>query len=342
MISLLVSFVLASFVQASVKLPSLGNFNDYKAAKYSGCWGYTAPDGREYALLGVRTGTSIVDITDAPQLKEIAFIPSVKNTWKEIKTYKNYAYVTTEGDQGLQIIDLSDLPRSAQLAVTSKVFKSAHNLYVDDEAGVLYATGGEAESVRIFSLADPLKPIQTAMMDSPNYVHDIFVRKGRAYLSEMFIGSFAIFEVSNISDPKLVKRQKVPNAGLVHNAWLTHDDRYLMTTEETSGKTVKFWDLENLNDIKMVSEYLGPSKLAHNTHIKGNFAYISHYGSELRIVDVSDPLHPIEAASFDKNSLDETEFVGAWGAYPYFKSGKVVISDIEDGLYVVQFEGGRE
>jgi len=31
---------------------------------YNDCWGYTAPDGREYALLGVRTGTSIVDITE--------------------------------------------------------------------------------------------------------------------------------------------------------------------------------------------------------------------------------------------------------------------------------------
>src|SRR5262245_46787388 len=40
---------------------------------YAGMWGYAAPDGREYALLGARDGTSIVDVTDPTSPVEVAF-----------------------------------------------------------------------------------------------------------------------------------------------------------------------------------------------------------------------------------------------------------------------------
>jgi hypothetical protein len=40
----------------------LGHQNLYASIGYNDCWGYTGPDGREYALLGVRSGASIVDM----------------------------------------------------------------------------------------------------------------------------------------------------------------------------------------------------------------------------------------------------------------------------------------
>ena len=36
------------------------------------------------------------------------------------------------------------------------------------------------------------------------------------------------------------------------------------------------WDIENLNNINLIGEYLGENNLAHNVHIKENFVYISH------------------------------------------------------------------
>ena len=61
--------------QESIPLTRLAQFHPYPEHDYNDCWGYTGPDGREYALLGVDHGLSIVDITDTSQIREVAFIP---------------------------------------------------------------------------------------------------------------------------------------------------------------------------------------------------------------------------------------------------------------------------
>ena len=71
--------------------------------------GYTA-NGYEYALVGGSKGTYIIDVTDPDNPVQIVQIPGTNNLWKEIKTYKNYAYVVSEGGFGLQISDLSSWP----------------------------------------------------------------------------------------------------------------------------------------------------------------------------------------------------------------------------------------
>lgn len=75
-------------------------------------WGYTA-EGREYALIGASKGLIIADLTDPDHPQQIVQIPGPDNLWKEIKTFGHYAYVTTEGGNGLQIVDLSKLPSPA-------------------------------------------------------------------------------------------------------------------------------------------------------------------------------------------------------------------------------------
>ncbi len=43
----------------------LSNINSHSTlGLYAAVWGYKAPDGREYAILGSYDGTSFVDITD--------------------------------------------------------------------------------------------------------------------------------------------------------------------------------------------------------------------------------------------------------------------------------------
>jgi hypothetical protein len=72
--------------------------------------GYKDASGNEYALCGGSQGLIIVDVTNpsSPVIKTT--IPEVNNLWKEIKVYRNYAYVATEGGGGLHIINLSPLP----------------------------------------------------------------------------------------------------------------------------------------------------------------------------------------------------------------------------------------
>ncbi|MBI3003795.1 MAG: choice-of-anchor B family protein [Ignavibacteriales bacterium] len=329
--------------QGSSNVQFLGNYNNYSATLYNDCWGYTAPDGREYALLGVRSGTSIIDITNAPTLTEVTFIPSPLTAWKDIKTYKNYAYVVTDGaGVGLQVIDLSPLPNAPVLVKTdSTIFKTSHNIYIDTARALLYIEGLASAPVRVWSLSDPANPVQVSTFGPLNQsVHDIYARGNRAYVSEGSTGSYSIWDVSDSSAPVVLKRFYTPFRGYAHNAWLSDDGNFLMTTEETPGQTVKLFDISDLDSAKLKGEYLAPMGLAHNTHIKGRYAYISHYKDGLRIVDILNPDSPTEVGYYNTyvGGLSG-DFHGDWGAFPFFNSGKVLASDIEAGLFVIYFAG---
>src|SRR5439155_7943926 len=70
----------------------------------AGNWGYTTTDGRLFALTGTSAGLSIVEVTDPSRPRNIALIPGPASSWREIKTYRQYAYVTTEARHGLDIV----------------------------------------------------------------------------------------------------------------------------------------------------------------------------------------------------------------------------------------------
>lgn len=329
-------FSVQVFSQGSPNVSLFGQVNDYPTRGYSDCWGYTAPDGREYAILGVTNGVSIIDITDNVSLGEVAFIPGPSSSWRDIKTYQNYAYVVNESSGGMQIIDLSNLPASASIAATYTGFSTSHNIFIDVPNGILYAEGGGSQPVRVLSLADPLNPVQISSFGIE--CHDIYVQDNLAFVSEGSSASLGIYDVTNPQVPSFLARINFTRPTYVHNAWATEDGNYLMTTEETSGRTMKMWDISNLGNITMTDEILGPSGLAHNTHIMGNFAYVSHYADGLRIIDVSDPFNLVEVGFYDTYPNPGGGFNGAWGAFPFFPSGKILISDIQTGLYVVTFD----
>src|SRR5262245_11314629 len=94
-------------------------------------WGFVdLNDNREYAVLGLRNGTAIVEVTDPVNPREVITVPGNASPWREVKVYqafdagasrwRAYTYVTTEAaNSGLQIIDMSGLPMTAGLAATN-------------------------------------------------------------------------------------------------------------------------------------------------------------------------------------------------------------------------------
>lgn len=335
----------------------VSKLNPRPEAAYSSVWGYTAPDGREYALLGAGNGTSIIDITDAANPVERAFIPGPSSRWRELKAYQHYAYVVTEGGGGLQIIDLSQLPISASLAATYVGFDRAHTVTIDEARGYLYTGGGEFVSSRAFSLADPLNPAALGVFNAPKYVHDQSVQGTLAYLAEGGEGSYSIYDVTNPAAPVRVIHFHAPGSShgiadpghgdgsdgttYAHNIWPVANGSAALTTEEVTGKTVKRWDLSDPAHPRVTAEYLGSNGMAHNVHIKGQYAYLAHYSAGLRVLDLTDPARLPEVAAYQRAGARNSGFNGVWGVYPYFRSGNILLSDIETGLYVVHYEGAE-
>jgi choice-of-anchor B domain-containing protein len=335
----------ASFAQGSRTVTLLGRFNPYSGYAHVG--GYVDKEGGEYALIGTRNGTSIVDVTDPTNPVEVAFISGPASAWREIQTYSTYAYVVTEGGGGVQIIDLSNLPNSASLAnVYRATVNNAHTLSIDRDNGIAYVNGATQTpsdsrgGMNILDLSDPANPARLGVYNT-RYVHDSYVRNNIAYTAEINNRQFAIVDVSDPRSPRVLAQKTYPGA-FTHNVSLTDDGQYLLTTDETvnPGGRMRVWDISNLGNIVQVGDYsTHPQATIHNVHVLGDFAFAAYYAEGLRVIDITDPTLPVEAGYYDTHPEWVTGFRGAWGCYPYLPSGNILISDIETGLWIFSFDG---
>jgi hypothetical protein len=64
---------------------------------------------------------------------------------------------------------------------------------------------------------------------------------------------------------------------------------------------------------------------------------MSYYKDGFVCLDVSDPTNPVYVGRYDTYPSTSGTYEGAWGCYPFFPSGNVIISDISTGLYVLDF-----
>ena len=309
-------------------------------------WGYTAPDGEEYALMGVMEGIAVVRVSDM-EVIDIVPGPMEQGPYyyhRDIKTYSHYAYAMstfTGTNEGLMIIDLSPLPDSVRF-VGSYIHGSdttAHNLSIDTATGYAYILKQDYLGFRVVNLEDPENP-EDVLSFTYGFLNDLYARNDTVYVCEYFAGSFSIFDFSDKNNPELLARVDVPNSGYVHNIWPTDDGSHVMTTEETVDQTVKMWNIEDMENIQLVGEYLGSNRYAHNTHIMGEFAYLSHYSAGVTVVDISDPTNLIEVAQYDTypfNDIPDPAGSGCWGVYPFTQNGMVFASNLEGDLTILQF-----
>ncbi|MFI5236677.1 MAG: choice-of-anchor B family protein [Ignavibacteriales bacterium] len=321
----------------------LGSLNPYPGSAYANIWGYYA-NGREYAIMGVEGGTTIIDITNPAAPVEVEFIPgpfAPPYEWREIKTHLNYVYVVSEGGgtgSGMQIIDLSNLPVSATLVNTyNTTFTSAHEIYIAD--GFAYVVGTNQGGMHILSLANPTNPVQVGYYGSSGYIHDVYVWNDTAYASS--VNTYDLVNLSNKSNPQLISQSAAIPGIYAHSGWLTEDKRYFIACEEFNVVDLTVWDLQDRTtwDLVVPSWQLAGTNPIHNIFILGQYAHISYYKDGYIVMDVSNPSDPTLVAQYDTYpGTGGGTYNGAWGVYPYLPSGNSIVSDMSTGLYVCRFE----
>jgi len=352
--SLLLCLVPLTLSAQVTHLDTLRHYDVQPIGSYSAIWGYTAPDGREYALLGVNGGasypggTSIIDITDVNNVQQVAFIQGPNSSWREMKTYRHYAYVVTEAGGGTQIINLSQLPDTAWLVRSftytnaGKNTASSHSVSLHD--GFLYLNGCASWSpggMVIFDLRqDPENPVYVGQYQ-PEYIHDSYVLRDTIYGSAIYGGGGVyIADARDKSNIQLIGKITYSGSG-THNAWVTKDRRYVISTDEigSTPKTLKMWNISNLPTIPTspaATFTSAPGQIEHNITIRGDYAYVAWYSAGVRVVNIADPAAPTDAGGYD-TSPTTSGYNGIWGIYPYFPSGKIIAGDMQNGLWVFSF-----
>lgn len=334
----------ASIIIAQNNVTLLSNLNQYPSAGYNDIWGYVDGSGNEYALLGVQTGTSIINVTVPINPVQIAFIPGPNSIWRDIKVHNTYAYIVTEGTstgRGLQIVDLSQLPATATLVNTIETwFTRAHNIYIDN--GYAYVIGtNNGGGMHILDLSNPVNPTRTFYYTGSNYIHDVYVWNDTVVAAAE--DSYDLISVSNKFSPQLLSVSMSLPGIYAHSGWMTEDKRYFVGTEEFNARDITVWDLADRTSWNLTVptwQMPGASSYVHNLFILGNYAHISYYTSGYVVLDISNPSNPQVAGQYDTYpQTNGGTYNGAWGCYPYLPSGNILVSDISTGLYVLKFNG---
>ena len=71
--------------------------------------------------------------------------------------------------------------------------------------------------------------------------------------------------------------------------------------------------------------------------IRDNLVFVSYYHDGLQVFDISSPSEPNLVAWYDTHLQDSyLGYQGAWGVHSALPSGKVLISDMKNGLHVLK------
>jgi choice-of-anchor B domain-containing protein len=320
----------------------------YPSQTLANICGYVDGAGNEYALVGAAQGMSIVDVTDPDSPVEVLQVPNVDDLWKEIKVYGDYAYVTTEGGGGLQIVNLGSLPNVAGVTYhhytgdgsISGTLNTIHALHIDGNYCYLYGSNLFDGGAIALDLTDPWNPVFAGKFDALGYVHDGYVRNDTLYAGHIYTGIYSVVDFTNKAAPVLLATQSTPT-NFTHNTWLSSDSRYLFTTDENDNSYLASYDLSDLGNIVEKDRHQtspGSNSIVHNTHIinvGGNdYAVTSWYTDGFTIVDAGRPENLVQVGKYDTYAGSGPGFVGAWGVYPYLPSGTIVVSNIDEGLFV--------
>ncbi|MCF8464143.1 MAG: choice-of-anchor B family protein [Flavobacteriales bacterium] len=336
--------VSAAFAQNSLNMTQLGHLSyNEDLSEVRGA----LHNGREYALVGAHNGFSIVDITNPTTPTEVFYEPGPSSTWRDPFYHEGYAYCVTEGGGGLLIVDMSPLPGNQNLTTTlytgsSFPFSSAHNMFIDGASERAYIFGANSiEGAIILDISNPMSPSELGIWND-HYIHDGFVRGDTLWAACLEEGVFVV-NVANAGNPVVLSNWDTPSE-FAHNVWPSDDNAYCYTTDEVTSGFVTGYNMDNLQnvvEIDKVRHPLSEGVIPHNAHFFNDYVITSHYRDGVTIHDVSDPSNIVLTGYFDSSPLSGNGFNGSWGAWPYLPSGNVLVSDIEEGLFVLGAEYQR-
>jgi len=323
----------------------LKNLNQHSGSTlYSAIWGYAAPDGKEYAILGCGTGTAFIEVTDTANIREVDFLTGVNSAWREMKTYSHYAYIVSEGTNSkLQIVDLQYLPDSVHLVKVWNYTGYTNTHSISQEGHFLYLNGGNSAAnggITCLDLSDPENPVKKGQWTTL-YVHDCRVVNDTIYAANINSGKVSIINATN----KDVLTSITSFTNLVgsgpHNTALSSDRKRLFVTDEigTAPHLLKVWNIENISAITYVTNWQPTgitASIVHNIETYGNYGIIAHYSAGVRVINISNPDAPVEVAWYDTYPSNNSEnYNGCWGVY-MLPSGKIIASDRQTGFYALK------
>ena len=294
------------------------------------------PNGRNGYLSTIGDRVYAIDVSKpgAPTITDSVVVDA--RTINDVMTTEDgkYGVITREGastrKNGIVILSFEDPAHPKPIAeFTETVTGGVHSTFI--YRGYVYLTDDATGSLRVIDIRDPYRPKQVARWqtrpdEAGNFLHDIDVKDGLAYLSYWNEG-LVILDVGNgikrgsPENPQLVSQYKydlnslyreveaVGGPGFIrgtHTAWragkyvFVGDEVFSATPRATEGGGVvglgraygrlHVIDVSNLERPQEVAYYEPKDGGSHNVWVAGDTLYLGDYQGGLRVLDISGDL----------------------------------------------------
>jgi choice-of-anchor B domain-containing protein len=333
-------------------------------------WGWKDPvTGKEWALMGMNNGVSFVDVSDPVNPVVIGRLPthSFSSLWRDVEVYQNHAFIVADnaGAHGMQVFDLTHLRTAPPGTIFPEDahypgFGRGHTINIDTQTGFASVNGSDTclGGPHILDINDPKNPMFAGCFSNDGYTHENHCviyqgpdaeHKGKQICFASNEDTLTIIDITNKATPVMLSRTPYPGARYTHQAWLNSDHTLLVLDDELDESTfghntrTRFFDVTNL-EAPFVSFIFNASTKAidHQQFFVGRQIYQSNYRAGLRLLELPSQglVKVMERGYFDVYPANDLpSFNGTWGNYPFLPSKNILVSSIEEGLYVLRGSG---
>ena len=190
---------------------------------------------------------------------------------------------------------------------------------IGDQAYVVTGRNSASGEFFILSLANPLAPLKLGEHEVGDHTNAVAVSGSFAFLASSKSGEeLIVVNVSNPASPVRTTQVDVPNVTQANDVFVAGNYAYLVTPSSTGGGEFYIYDISNPAAPTFRSSFEVGNHV-YGLYVSGSRAYLANarVDKELLVLDVSNPLSPVELGGYD------VPLAGANGQSVFYGGGVV-------------------
>jgi len=322
----------------------------------------------DYAYIGSDRSGGGIAIFDVSNPASPQFVIEYEGEeMEDVEVYNNIGYFGSDDNEstpatgtGVDIVDLSNPASPVRISRVDASLGGHHKVHtLSVSNGFLYTTDNATEVIKIFNVSNALSPQFVASLDLniPGTMasHEVTVQNNRMYVasknnSDAVNGWTHIYDIANVATTGPVLLKAFNTGGGTHTSMPSDDGNILVVSQERSDGQVRIYDISMIdqpNDPQspvllktLTRNTLGiEAHSPHHSHMHGDLLFLSWYEAGLQVLNMADPANPLWVGAFDTYPGTSTSFNGNWGVFPGLGLDKLLISDRNRGLIIVDATG---
>jgi hypothetical protein len=279
-----------------------------------------AVSGNFVYLANFTAGLTVINITNLAS-PSLAGSYNTPNQALDVKIRGDYAYVADQ-DGGLQIVDISN-PASPVLAGS---YDTPNWTYGVELAGNYAYLADYQGGLQVIDISNPASPVSVGNYATSGAAWDVEVAGDYAYLTDNWGPYVMVLDITDPPNPVEIGTFDMMNTDYARG--LAIDGGRAVLANGDNG--LKIFRIASNARPPILAESHGGTERAWAVSVDGDYAYLSTRtppGLGLHILDISDPLTPVQVGYYGMTPASHIKIVGDL-AY-------MAVEGIGSGLYIV-------